>query len=211
VENCHEQKDLQVLQVRLRISLFVLLLRLLSEHSRHPFDERHYRNANLDLHLLLVFRLRTVALFGYKQLLALFRHIETTLVKGLGCVHLKRIEWLRHTIFRALSDAPTSVTTGPDLDPLGAWSQNDQKVYKKLYNQLSSVSQSRPSPPWHPSPCTSRQTPPSRWSSGTRRRPLPRSCKKVQFGGPRSAAEERRRRGPGKAPGRNINSITLNH
>ena len=39
-------------------------------------------------------------------------------VEGLGCVHLRLVGGLRHTIFRALSDALYSVANGHDLDPL---------------------------------------------------------------------------------------------
>ena len=36
-------------------------------------------------------------------------------VEGLGCFHLRLVGCLRHTIFRALSDAPINVANGHDL------------------------------------------------------------------------------------------------
>lgn len=39
-------------------------------------------------------------------------------VEGLGCVHLRLVGGLHHTIFRALSDALNIVSNGHDLDPL---------------------------------------------------------------------------------------------
>ena len=45
-------------------------------------------------------------------------------VEGLGCVHLRLVGGPRHTIFRALPDAPISVANGHDLDPLRSSSKS---------------------------------------------------------------------------------------